>query len=118
MVDRLSHQISVRTIVIDGALYERRADGALLPLKGDTDWQRVDGLTDADVTAAAEADPDARPLSDEAWAMATVDPVPKVSVGIRLDADVLEWFKSRGAGYQTRINAVLRRYMEAQTKGR
>ena len=114
----MSHQISVRAVVIDGALYERRADGALLPLKGDTDWQRVDGLSDAEVTAAAEADPDARPLSDDAWATAMVDPIAKVSVGIRLDADVLEWFKSHGAGYQTRINAVLRRYMEAQGKGR
>jgi uncharacterized protein (DUF4415 family) len=40
----------------------------------------------------------------------------KVSVGMRLDADVLTWFKQHGAGYQTRINAVLRRYIEAQGK--
>lgn len=37
----------------------------------------------------------------------------KAAVSLRLDADVLEWFKARGAGYQTRINAVLRAYMEA-----
>ncbi|MGL4637114.1 MAG: BrnA antitoxin family protein [Beijerinckiaceae bacterium] len=35
---------------------------------------------------------------------------------MRLDADVLAWFKERGSGYQTRINAVLRRTMEAQGK--
>jgi uncharacterized protein (DUF4415 family) len=37
---------------------------------------------------------------------------PKRSVSLRIDADVLEWFKSKGAGYQTRINSVLRAYTE------
>jgi uncharacterized protein (DUF4415 family) len=38
---------------------------------------------------------------------------PKASISLRLDADVLEWFKSTGPGYQTRINAVLRAFKEA-----
>jgi uncharacterized protein (DUF4415 family) len=38
---------------------------------------------------------------------------PKASVSLRIDVDVLEWFKSRGNGYQTRINAVLRAFKEA-----
>ena len=38
---------------------------------------------------------------------------PKASVSLRIDADVLNWFKSRGSGYQTRINAVLRAFSEA-----
>ena len=38
---------------------------------------------------------------------------PKASISLRLDSDVLEWFKSTGPGYQTRINAVLRAYKEA-----
>ncbi len=38
---------------------------------------------------------------------------PKASVSLRIDVDVLEWFKSRGSGYQTRINAVLRAFKEA-----
>ena len=37
----------------------------------------------------------------------------KAAISLRLDADVLDWFKAQGAGYQTRINAVLRAYMEA-----
>lgn len=37
----------------------------------------------------------------------------KAAVSLRLDADVLNWFKAQGTGYQTRINAVLRAYMEA-----
>ena len=39
--------------------------------------------------------------------------LPKASVSLRIDADVLEWFKSTGAGYQTRMNAVLRAFKEA-----
>jgi len=38
---------------------------------------------------------------------------PKASVSLRIDADVLDWFKAQGAGYQTRINAVLRAFREA-----
>ena len=37
----------------------------------------------------------------------------KSAISLRLDADVLEWFRGQGTGYQTRINAVLRAYMEA-----
>jgi uncharacterized protein (DUF4415 family) len=38
---------------------------------------------------------------------------PKASIALRVDADVLEWFKSQGPGYQTRMNAVLRAFKEA-----
>ena len=38
---------------------------------------------------------------------------PKASISLRLDADVLQWLKSQGPGYQTRINAILRAYKEA-----
>lgn len=41
---------------------------------------------------------------------------PKTSVSLRIDADVLEWFKARGAGYQTRINAILRAYRDAAAR--
>jgi uncharacterized protein (DUF4415 family) len=41
-------------------------------------------------------------------------PVPcKTSVSLRIDADVLEWFKAQGPGYQTRMNAVLRAFKDA-----
>jgi uncharacterized protein (DUF4415 family) len=41
-------------------------------------------------------------------------PVPsKALVSLRLDQDVLEWFKGQGAGYQTRMNAVLRAFRDA-----
>jgi len=41
------------------------------------------------------------------------EPPRKAAISLRLDAEVLDWFKARGPGYQTRINAVLRAYMEA-----
>jgi uncharacterized protein (DUF4415 family) len=58
------------------------------------------------------------PELDEAFFQKAVIvlPTPKASVCIRLDQDVLDWFKSQGKGYQTRINALLRAYMEAHSK--
>lgn len=38
---------------------------------------------------------------------------PKASISLRVDRDVLEWFKAQGEGYQTRINAVLRAFRDA-----
>ena len=38
---------------------------------------------------------------------------PKTSISLRIDVDVLEWFKSQGAGYQTKMNAVLKAFKEA-----
>jgi uncharacterized protein (DUF4415 family) len=38
---------------------------------------------------------------------------PKTSIALRIDADVLEWFKAQGPGYQTRMNAVLRAFKDA-----
>jgi uncharacterized protein (DUF4415 family) len=107
----------VRAVLVDGRLYERKPDGTLAPLKGESDWGRVDAMTDEELTANAEADPDAGPYTDEEWAKVAFIRPEKVPVGLKLDADVLAWFKSRGRGYQTRINAVLRRYMEAQRRG-
>jgi uncharacterized protein (DUF4415 family) len=42
--------------------------------------------------------------------------VGKVHTGLRIDADVLDWFKAQGRGFQTHMNAVLRAYVEAQRK--
>jgi uncharacterized protein (DUF4415 family) len=85
-----------------------------------TDWARVEALTDEDIARAVADDPDAAPLLDEAWFRKArlVPPDPKVPISIRIDRDVLEWFRRRGPRYQTKINAVLRAYVEAHTKRR
>ena len=54
-------------------------------------------------------------LENNFWENAKmVEPITKQSISIRLDSDVLEWFKSQGKGYQTSINNVLRTYVEHQ----
>lgn len=56
-------------------------------------------------------------LGEEFWSRAVIEhPRPKKPVTLRVDADVLEWFQAGGRGYQTRINAVLRSYVEARRK--
>jgi uncharacterized protein (DUF4415 family) len=78
-----------------------------------TDWDRVRHMTDADVHAAVARDPDVRPTDEAFWKEAhVVMPKRKEVVTIRLDADLLAWLR-RERGYQTRINAVLRAYMDA-----
>lgn len=80
-----------------------------------TDWKRVDALTDEEITAAIAADPDAAPILDRAWFEgATLElPERKQAVSLRVDADVLRWYKAQGPGYLSRMNAVLRRYAQA-----
>lgn len=82
-----------------------------------TDWARVDALTDEDIERAMRDDPDWAEFIDIDWSEAEwVIPVTKKSISIRLDEDVIDFFKASGKGYQTRINAVLRHYMKE--KGR
>src|SRR6202045_3728971 len=84
--------------------------------KGKTDWARVDALTDEDIARAVANDPDAVPI-DLDWSDAIlVMPPKKKAISIRVDEDVLDYFKSQGDGYQRRINAVLRSYMQQKAK--
>jgi uncharacterized protein (DUF4415 family) len=86
------------------------------PRKGKTDWARVDALTDEDIAKAVASDPDAAPI-DIDWSDAVlVIPARKKAISIRVDEDVLDYFKSQGDGYQRRMNAVLRSYMQQKAK--
>lgn len=77
-----------------------------------TDWDRVKTMTDEQIDTS-----DIPPLDESFFANAELRmPQAKPSITIRLDPDILEWFKNQGKGYQTRINAVLRKYVEAQKK--
>ena len=55
-------------------------------------------------------------LGDDFFQEAELTVPVKKPITIRLDTDVLDWFKSQGQGYQTRINTLLRRYMEANSR--
>ncbi len=105
-----------RAVLVDGKAYQKKADGTLVPLKGKTDWKRLDRQTSARVEAIADNDRDGAPMSDAEWARAEIVRPEKVAVGIKLDGDVLGWFKNQGKGYQTRINSILRRYYEMHRK--
>ena len=78
-----------------------------------SDWARVDALKDEGIDLS-----DCPEIPPEMFAKAVVrrglKPAPKkVQLTLRVDSDVLEWFKGQGRGYQSRINALLRAYMEA-----
>jgi len=84
-------------------------------IKSLTDWDRVDRLTDADITKAIASDPDTFDTGADFWKHAKlVLPEKKATITMTIDRDVLAFFKHGGRGYQTRINAVLRSFMDAQ----
>ena len=80
-----------------------------------TDWARVKAMPQEEVDRLADEEDGPLP---EGWEKTIVlgIPEPKQGVHIRLDADVLRWFKAQGPGYQTRINAVLRAFMAARRR--
>lgn len=75
-----------------------------------TDWERLAAMEDKDIDTS-----DTPELDDAFFENAELRVPVKKPVTLRLDADVLEWFKAGGKGYQTRINQLLRKYMESQT---
>lgn len=86
-----------------------------IPADGGTDWARVLAMTEEEIERNAAEDPDNPLLSAEELARAELvhpEDRAKVPVYIRLDADAVEFFKSGGPGYQTRINAALREHVQ------
>src|SRR5437763_3505725 len=81
-----------------------------------TDWARVKAMPQEEVERLADEEDGPLP---EGWENTIVIgglPPRKRDVHIRLDADVLDWFRAQGKGYQTRINAVLRAFVEARRR--
>ena len=96
-----------------------KATGKLVDGMTEAQWKRFRNLTDEEVHRRALADPDAQPTTAAFWKNARmVWPEKKMATSIRLDPEVLTWFKRAGKGYQTRINAVLRTYIEAKSAKR
>lgn len=81
----------------------------------ETDWQRVENMTDDAIDTSDIAE-----LTPEMFALATVKqggvPIksPKQAMSLRVDPEVLAWFKAQGEGYQTHMHAVLAAYVKAQ----
>jgi uncharacterized protein (DUF4415 family) len=78
-----------------------------------TDWERVRNLTEEELEASIDYEEE----GEFDWSNVMVGiPGPKQQLTVRFDRDIVDWFKAQGAGYQTRMNAVLRSYVEAQKK--
>ncbi len=89
------------------------------PRRGKTDWAKVAKLTDEEIEAAMAKDPAWADYDDAHWSEAVlVMPPKKKAISIRVDEDVLDFFRQEGVGYQRRINAVLRSYMQQRRKKR
>ena len=85
--------------------------GSRARTKGNTDFGRLREMRDEDID-----DSDIPKLGKSFWKNAKLTmPGPKDRLTIRVDHDVVEWLKKKGSGYQTRINAILRSYMNAQS---
>ena len=81
-----------------------------------SDFSRTDAMTEQELQETRENDPDAA-LTPEEWDSLIIEaPLSKEPISLRIDADVIAWFKSTGKGYQTRINSVLRSYMKSQKR--
>lgn len=81
-----------------------------------TNWRRVRCLTSAQIRVGIAGDQDIKPTHESFWSRAEVVlPQTKKTVTMRLDADLLDWFRTT-RGYQTRINAILRAYMNAHDR--
>lgn len=102
----------------DGQLTRASATDVKQMLKnggGQTDWQAARGLSQRKVESLADEEDGA--LSDD-WESSVVIGLPprKQAVHIRLDVDILDWFREQGPGYQTRINSVLRSFVDSRRK--
>lgn len=81
--------------------------------KSATDWERIEAMTDDGIDLS-----DIPEVTPEQFARAVIrrglkPKVRKAQLTLRVDDDVLGWFRAQGRGYQTQINALLRAYMEA-----
>ena len=77
-----------------------------------TDWVRIHQMTDADIDYSDSPAEDEAFWAEAEWWM----PVSKTRLSLRLDSDVVDWFKAQGPGCQGRINAVLRAYVRTKVK--
>lgn len=88
----------------------RRPTRSSEAVRGRVDLARLRRVSEREIQATSP--PELADLPDDFWDNATVvEPVAKQPISIRVDTDVLRWFKTQGPRYQSRINAVLRSYM-------
>ena len=99
----------------DGRVLSEQPDGTYRLAESQTDWARLDAMSEAEVERLAAEDMAELGIAPD-WMEHTrvIFPRSKERVTVRLDHDIVDWLKAQGKGYQTRINAILRAYVEAQ----
>ena len=119
----------IQNTIINGVFTRRRTRIRMISLRGliavnetcttssstrptGTDWTRIRQMTEADIDYSDSPARDEAFWAEAEWWM----PVSKDRLSLRLDHDVITWFKAQGPGYQSRINAVLRAYMHHQSQ--
>jgi len=86
-------------------------------VRGRADLARLRRMSEREIQATSP--PELADLPDDFWDDATVvEPATKQPISLRVDADVLQWFRTQGPRYQSRINAVLRSYMTRRQSSR
>ena len=86
------------------------------PTRGRADLARLRHVADREIRETAPSE--LADLPGDFWNGATVvEPMAKQAISLRLDADVLGWFKAQGPRYQSRMNAVLRSFMAHRQVG-
>ena len=85
------------------------------PSRGRADLARLERMSEADIASSSPAE--LADLPADFWKDAVlVVPETKVPISLRVDRDVLDWFRKSGPRYQSRMNAVLRSYMEQSVR--
>jgi uncharacterized protein (DUF4415 family) len=99
------------------ALLMKRQSKQEKPSRGRVDLERLRRMSDSEVRD--NSPPELSGLPHDFWDTAVlVEPVRKQAISLRVDEDVLTWFKECGPRYQSRMNAVLRSYMHSRLRGR
>jgi uncharacterized protein (DUF4415 family) len=98
------------------AVSAKRTKGAskITPSRGRADLKRVRDMTEAQI--ARTSPPELANLPEDFWSDAEIVTAPKEAISLRVDQDVLSWFRESGPRYQSRINAVLRSYVRSMKR--
>ena len=118
--DTMTEEKIIRALTTtDGRTLIEQPDGTYREAQGATDWAALDAMTEDEIEQQALEDMTENGIDPDWMDHATVIiPHAKERITVRLDHDILDWLKAQGRGYQTRINAILRAYVETQKERR
>jgi uncharacterized protein (DUF4415 family) len=89
-----------------------------LPKDNQTDWARVDAMTDEEIEEAARSDPDAQLTDADYWKNAVPVDGRNNRSRLNIDPDILHWFQNQGKDYRERMSAILKSHAETRRDSR